>query len=517
MFDQGNMGRRGFLKGAVALGLGVSGAAMMPRNAFAEEPKKGGNLRLGLSGGGPTDAIDPGSLINTVAMFISYTFANRLVEIAPNMMPEPELAESWEMDESATRWTINLRKGVLFHNGKEMTADDVIYSLQLHMGPDSKSAVRAQAAEISSLKKLSSHQIEISLFAGNVDFAYRLADRHFYIVPEGFSDWSKPISTGPYVLESYQSGVRAFGTRNKNYWRSDRAHVDSVEVIVLNDSAARMNAFVSGQVDAINWLEPKMLPMLGAGNFEIMRTPGDRHGLFAMHTQMKPFSDPNVRLALKHAIDREAILNTVYMGYGRIGNDQPIDSHHPFYNEALQQHSYDPDKAKHYLKQANIDSLEVDLSVSSVAFSGSEEAALVFQQNAKAAGIAVRVNRVPADGYWDGVWLKAPFAAGSWQSRPSANDRFAVCYQSTAAWNETHWNNPLFDKLLLEARTERDVVRRRAMYAEMQALVHQDGGAIIPVFHDYLDAVSTRVKGYVTNPYGDLCGQQIAELVWLES
>lgn len=512
-----HISRRNFLAGTAAVGLAAGSAGLWTGKARAETPKKGGNLRIGMAGGGPTDAIDPGSLINSVAAFISYQFSNRLVEIPPSMIPEPELAESWESDDTATRWSINLRRGVVFHNGKEMTADDVIYSFQLHLGDQSKSAIRQQAAQITEIKKLSPHQIEITLIAGNVDFPYLLADRHLYIVPEGFSDWSKPVSTGPYVMESYQAGVRSFATRNPNYWRSDRAHVDSVETIILNDNAARTNALVSGQVEVINWLEPKMLPMLGTGPFEVMRTPGDRHGLFAMHTQLAPFKDQNVRLALKHAIDREAILKTVYMGYGRIGNDQPIDPQHPFFNSELPQHTYDPEKVRHYLKKAGLDTLEVDLAVSSVAFSGGEEAALVFQQTAKAAGVTLNVKRVPADGYWDNIWLKAPFAAGSWQGRPSADARFTVCYLSTAAWNETHWNNPTFDKLLLEARTQTDVEKRKAMYWEMQTLVNQDGGTIIPVFHDYLDGVSSKVKGYVPNPYGDLCGQQLAELVWLES
>ncbi len=183
---------------------------------------------------------------------------------------------------------------------------------------------------------------------------------------------------------------------------------------------------------------------------------GNQHYTFAMSCNKEPFTDVNVRRALKYAVNREELVEKILFGYGSVGNDHPIGRGQRFYNSELAQTEYDPDKAKCYLKEAGLDSLSVDLSAADAAFAGAVDAAVLYQNSAKAAGIDVNVNRVPNDGYWSDVWMKKPFSAVYWGGRPVEDQMFTTAYATGAAWNDTFWSNDRFDELLVAARAELD-------------------------------------------------------------
>lgn len=337
-------------------------------------------------------------------------------------------------------------------------------------------------------------------------------------MPDGFTDWSKPVGTGPFVYESFDPGVRARFTRNESYWKPNTAWVDAVEVIVINDISARTNAMMSGQVHAINQLDFKTVDLLKRNpNLNIVQSAGGQHFTFLMDCTQGPYTDNNVRLAIKYAIDREQLLKTALRGYGQIGNDHPIPKTDPFFAADLPQRPYDPEKSKFYLKQAGLDSLKIELSSSDAAFSGAVDAAAIFRTSAAASGIDVSIKREPADGYWDNVWMKAPFAMAYWGGRPTADQMLTIAYSSTSSQNDTHWKNEEFDKKLTEARALLDQAKRKEIYAELQALVSNDGGAMIPMFGDYLDATSKKLKGVTTHPMFNFMGARLAEKVWLDA
>ncbi|RJF94753.1 ABC transporter substrate-binding protein [Oleomonas cavernae] len=513
-FGSTGFDRRTFLAGTALVGA-VSLLGLRP--ARADTPKAGGSLKIGMSGGATADSLDPRTYTDWVPTNIGYQLMNGLVEIDANNKATPELLESWEAKPGAIDWIFNVRKGVTFSNGKTLDADDIIYSINLHRG-DTTSAAKAVLEDIVDIKKLDANQILVSLKSGNADLPYLLSDYHLMVVPNGFADWAKPIGTAGYVLESFEPGVRAVTRKQGSYWKAGCGHVDGIETLVINDTAARTNALLSGQVDLINRLDARTVDLLAKKpGVQVVRSSAGQHACLVMNTTLAPYSNKHLRLALKYAIDRQKVIDTVLKGYGVIGNDHPIPRTSPYFNGDLPQHTYDPDKAKFHLKEAGVSDPKFQLAVAEAAFTGATDTGVIFQATAAKAGIALDVKREPSDGYWDNVWMKAPFCASYWGGRPTPDQMFSIAYKSDAKWNDTAWKSEAFDKLLIEARAELDEAKRKTMYGEMQRLVSDDGGALIPMFIDYLEAGTARVKGMGPHPMFDFMGQRIGEKVWIEA
>jgi peptide/nickel transport system substrate-binding protein len=494
----GRISRREFMRRAAALGVATAlpvGLSDVP--ALAAEPKRGGHFRVGASGGSSTDSMNPAFIDGAFMQFLNQgTVRGSLVEIDANYQPRPDLAESWDATPDLKIWTVKLRKGVEFHNGKTMKADDVITSINYHRGEKSKSGAKAILKPISDIRKDGDYTVVFELETGDADFPFLLNDYHLTIQPSESekNDYTDGIGTGPYILNKFEPGVRALTTRNPNDYRNDRGWFDSVEYLAINDSTARNAALQSGNVDAIDNVSSMTFDLLTrAPNVKGVEVKGNHHHTLPMLCDRAPFTDVNVRLALKYAIDREAWVKTILRGHGVIGNDIPLGAANRLLDTDIPQRRYDPDKSRFYVKKAGLDKLAVTLSVSNVPFANAVDAAQLYSSHAKTAGINVKVDREPEDGYWDTVWMKKPFCIVTWGGRPTADWMFSQVYAADAPWNESHWKNERFNKLLVEARSQRDEAKRRAMYDEMQRIMWQDDGTIIPVFANYLDATSKKV------------------------
>ncbi|HEX9447352.1 MAG TPA: ABC transporter substrate-binding protein [Dongiaceae bacterium] len=514
----GRLSRRDFFAGATALGLATAATSLLgTSSAKADTPKHGGTLRIGIGGGSTTDSLDPRTYADIGTITIGAQIFSSFVEFDEAHQVQPGLIESWEVKPGAKEWILHVRKGVTFHNGKSLDADDIIYSLNLHRG-SSKSAAVGQAKHITDIRKIDAHQIAITLSRGDAELINLLGDFHFKVVPNGFTDWAKPIGTGAYVFESFIPGVSARVARNNAFWRSDRGFVDAVEITFIADAAARTNALISGQVDIINRADKRSVDLLKqAPNVTLETGPTGWHAIFAARLDTAPFSNPNLRLALKHAIDREQALNTLFNGYGSIGNDHPIPKSDPFFNHELPQTAFDLDKAKFYAKKANLGTTALSLSASEAAYEGAVNAAELYQASLAKAGIQIDLHREPTDGFWSNVWLKRPFTGSYWQGRSTALQILSVAYRSDAPWNETAWRDDKFDKLLADTAAEVDTAKRKSYIWEAQRLLHENGGAVIPVFADELEAHGNQVKGYKVGGVDSLFNGRIAEFVWLES
>ncbi|MBV7378694.1 ABC transporter substrate-binding protein [Maritimibacter dapengensis] len=489
----GMLDRRGFLKTTAAGAV----AATLPLNMALAQPKKGGTMRFGIAHGSSTDTLDPATYENSFTTSLSHGLHTRLTEVAADGTIVPELAESWEASDDATEWRFKVRKGVQFHSGKDVTLDDVVASVNYHRGEASTSAAKPIVEPISDITTEGDDTVIFTLQGPNADFPFVLSDYHIVILPssDGTVDWRSGDGAGSYKLVEFNAGVSAIFERNENYFQDDRGFFDRIEMLSLVDQNARTTALVSGDVDAIDRLDLKTVGLLGRSNPEILvqSVPGNLHYTFAMDTRADPFSDNNVRLALKYAINREELVEKILFGYGTVGNDHPIGRGQRFFNDELEQTSYDPDKAKFHLKEAGLDNLSVKLSAADAAFSGAVDAAVLYQNAAAAAGIDIEVVREPNDGYWSDVWMKKPFSAVYWSGRVVEDQAFTTVYQTGASWNDTFWSNARFDELLIKARGELDEAKRREMYYEMQAILNQEGGPVIPMFANWVFAHSDKV------------------------
>jgi peptide/nickel transport system substrate-binding protein len=386
---------------------------------------------------------------------------------------------------------------VTFHNGKSFGADDVIASLNMHTEEGAKSAAKPIVAAITTMKKMNDHQIQFTLAAGNADFPFLLSDYHILMYPAGMIDEAiaKGIGTGLYKVVSFDPGVRCVLTRVDSHYKDGRAGwFDEIECIAINDASARMNALMTGQVDAVNRVDFKTEPLLRANpNIEIFEVTGNMHYTFPMLTNQAPFDDINVRKALKYGLDRQEMVDKILQGHGMVGNDHPIGPANQYLATDIPQLEFDGDKAKFYMKEAGLTELSVDLSASDAAFNGAVDASQLYQASAKNAGININVVQEPADGYWSNVWLKKGWCACYWSGRATEDWMFSTAYESGVPWNDTHWENARFQELLLTARAELDSNKRREQYTEMQMLLSQEGGTIIPMFANTVDAASTKL------------------------
>lgn len=518
LFVKGKINRRTFITQLAAFGLT---AAAMPSlgvsTARAATPKKGGRLRLGLTGGATSDSLDTATLSSTMPVNINFQLRNNLVEVDHKGNAIPELAESWEASPDATQWTFKIRKGVEFHNGKTLTAEDVVYSINHHRGEKSKSAAKSIVAPIKNIKTDGKYSITFTLVGGDADFPYIVSDYHLSIVPAGTKDFDKGIGTGGYQLIQHEPGVRAFTKRNPNYWKEGRAHFDEIETLHIADVNARTNALKTGQIDVLDRCELKTVHLLARSRgVNIVRTVSPLHYSMPMRTDIPPFDNPDVRLALKLIIDRKQMLKTILRGYGTIGNDQPIGSTYPFHatESDFPQRTYDPDRARELMKKAGMSNHTFKLNAADAAFAGAVDAALLVKESAAKAGINIDVVRKPNDGYWSNVWMKEPWCMCYWAGRVTPDPMFTTAYSETSNWNDSFWKNERFNKLLLDARSELDNQKRRAMYVEMQKLIHMDSGVIVPMFADIVEAVSDKLQHDSFAGNLELDGQRLTERWW---
>ncbi|MDW4499831.1 ABC transporter substrate-binding protein [Sulfitobacter sp. D35] len=516
---KGLMTRREFVGRAAALGVTAAAAnAMLATGARAQDPVKGGTLKLGMAGGESTSSLDPALAASEVPIMNLRNFGDTLVNVNKDGTIDNRLAEEIEASADATTWNFKIRQGVEFHNGKTLTAEDVMRTMERHSNEDSQSGALGIMRGIKEMK-VDGDVFSVTLDGPNADLPYLMADYHLVIQPDGgFDNPAAGVGTGPYTVEVDDPGIRHTYKKFANHWDETTGHVDEIEVIVLNDATARTAALQSGQVDIINRVEPKIAELLGrAPNLEVVSTAGAGHYVFIMHVDTAPFDNNDLRMALKYAINREELVDKILRGYGSVGNDFPINAAYPLFDESIPQRPFDLEKAAEHYKASGHDGSPIILRTADGAFPGAVDAAALFQQTAQAAGIPLEIKREPNDGYWSEVWNAQPFCASYWGGRPVQDQMYTTAYLSTADWNDTRFNNPEFDKLLVEARGELDAEKRKEMYTKMAYMVRDEGGLILPMFNNFIEATSDRVGGYTGSPIGETMHGFAATRCWINA
>ncbi len=487
--------RRRILAAGAALGVTTALSPSLWSPARAEAARKGGHLRLGADGGSTTDTFIPLQALGAdhATLSILSTF-DTLTEMDHEGRPQPSLAESWESKPDGT-WVFTLRKGVEFHDGKPLTAEDVVWSLKQHTSEDSKFAEGKQIiGNLEELKADGDLRVVMKQREVNFDLPTHLSAFGLIIGQAGNDDWDAGIGTGPYVKEVFEPGQRYLGRKFANFYRDDQGHFEEVEILNVTDPGARVTGLLSHSLDAIGSPDISVARRLAqAPGFSLVEVAGTQHFTTDMRCDTDPFTDNNLRLAVKYGIKRKEIVDKVLGGYGSIGNDLPISRNQQFFNADLPQREYDPDKAKHYLKQAGMEQANLVFSTSDGAFDGAVDTGVLMKESMAPIGIDVEVDRRPADGYWTDVWLKAPWCAVYWNGRPTVDWMLSSTYTSDSPWNSTYFKNETFDKLLVEARREADQDKRQEMYYEAQRLLYEEGGAVVLAFANILIGKSDKM------------------------
>lgn len=498
---QGSVGAV-LLGGLAACGGGGSSTGTAASPTAAGTPVRGGNFRLGVTGGGAKDIFDGQNATTKpdqarlVSCFETLLVYDRDYRIVPE-----GLAEEVTQD-SPTQYTIRLRPGIEFHDGKTLSADDVLYSFRRMLDKDNGLIAYAALSSIDPqrMRKMDANTVRLTLNTPDATIPDALAAFSTGIVPEGYesfqADASTQIGTGAYKLRSFTPGQRSESVRNDNYWRTGEPYFDQVTIIDFQDATAQVNALLSGQIDAMTDLPAAQVSIAQANpNLGVLNSEVGGWLPLCMAVDMEPFNDPRVRKAMRLIVDRQGMVDQVLSGLGRVANDlyAPFD---PDFASELPQRTRDIEGARALLREAGKENLVVDL-FTTPGSAGMVETATVFAAQAKDAGVTVNVQNLP--NYYGDRYLKLPFSIDFWGTRNYLS-QVAQGSVSTAPFNETHWPpkegvGSNFEELYSQAVSATDPAGRSRIKKEMQRQEYEEGGYIIPFFGNLVDAYSTKVKG----------------------
>jgi peptide/nickel transport system substrate-binding protein len=496
---------RGALAGGVLLGAGGVLAACgsedvdVPTRDFGASSLKnvrnGGSLRIGVQGGGANDSIDahiPATIPDISRVFQLYEpLADRDIKSDFELV----LAESIEPEQGAKAWTIRLKPGITFHNGKPVTADDVLFSLGRIIDPKDPKTGAASIGyiDLDRSRKLDKRTVRLQLKFANVGFPDDLGQYFNSIVPTDY-DPKNPVGTGPFMFDSFTPGQRSVFKKFPDYWRDGLPRVDEVTIIDFPEDTPRVNALLSGQVDAITNLPSGQIAQVKSNDqFKVLISETGGWQPFTMRVDQAPFKDAKVRQAMRLLVDREQMISQVLSGQGRVANDlySPYD---PAYNDDLPQRHQDLDQAKSLLRQAGQSDLRVEL-VTSPVFQGIVEAAQVIAEQAKGAGVTINVRKVDTGTFYGDNYLSWTFAQDFWATRTYLS-QVAQGSLPDSPYNETHWKDPEFLDLIGQARAELDDAKRTELLKAAQKIEWERGGLIVWSFSNQIDAYNTTVGGF---------------------
>ncbi len=517
----GRVSRRSFMNYSMAAGVTASAATGLWGTAAKAEPKRGGTFRIAQHDGNSGDSHDPGLYESNAEILLAHTFRAFLTQINTDGTLGGDVATEWSATPDASEWTFKLNPEATFHSGGKVTAEDVVASMNFHRGEKSTSAAKALLGSVTDIVADDEHTVTFKMDAGNADLPWLMTDYHLVILPrneDGTANWQSGDGCGPYVLDSWDPGVNASLTRFED-WHGEGAYFDAIQVTFINDPNARQTALVTGDADATSLLENKTMGLLERQpDVTVINIPSAQAITMPMFCDQAPFDNVDVRKALKLSMKRDAIVEKIAFGAATVGNDFHHSPAMPYWPDDIEQTAYDPDQAKALLKKAGAEGLSVSFSTADSITSGGVDLAILYAEHAKAAGININVVREPNDGYYSDVWLKKPWCMVAWGARPTPDVMYSLAYKDDAAWNESHWQNEEFNKLLLQAKAELDDTLRAEMYRDMAVLAKDDGGTIIPFFPNFVYGIRKNVG--TTGEYAaswHMDGYRAASRWWFES
>jgi peptide/nickel transport system substrate-binding protein len=517
------MGRREFFQksaaaGSLLLAPGLlaacsTGTTTSTTSGASTTIKRGGKLRVGFVGGGDLETLDPQSALNDVDFGRGLNLYDRITHFMPDMSVENLLAESFEPNSTGTAWQLKLKSGVTFHNGKPLTANDALYSFQRIVTKKLTGASRLTSIDWKNAKVTGKLTVLLPMLQPWIDLPAMFAEVYDSILPEGTTNFKHPIGTGPFKFVEWHQGQQSLFVKNPDYFISGKPYVSELTCVSIPDNSSRLQALQSGQIDAMAQIDFAQAKSLAhSSSIKLVVAHADYNVPIYMRMDRKPFTDNRVREAMRLLANRPQLVADCFFNYGTIANDL-FGKGVPYYNSALPQRVYDPEKAKSLLKQAGYPGgLSLTLYTSTVA-PGMLESATAYAQQAKAGGVTIKLVQTPPSTYYGSqYYLKVPFGQSNWQG--TIPIMWSSSFTKTAPFNETAWNNPAWDKAFFQAEATQDPVKRKQIFDDLQAQLYDNGGYISWGDNFTVDATASNLQGMVPNEWYLLGGCDFKS-VWL--
>lgn len=498
--------RRAVLGGALGIGaLSVLSACAGGSNPEAvpkfdlSTPVKGGQLTVGFVGGGASDTMDAQIATNVSDIARAVNMFDALLDFDDEYTLQPALATEATPNAEATVWTIKLREGISFCDGRPVRVEDVIASFMRIVDPDDPKSGAAGMAHLDEMTKVDESTVEFHLGTPDAGFDNLLGSYTNVIVPEDF-DPENPVGTGPFMVEDFVAAQSTTLVPNPHYWGDEGPYLDRVVLLNFNDNDALLNALLSNQVDAVATIPAALIEVLDSDpRLKILDSETGMYLPFTMRVDQEPFDDVRVRQAMRLAAHRPGMINQTLSGKGLVGNDL-FAVFDDFYADSIPQRQQDIAEAKRLLAEAgHPDGIDVELVTAPIQ-AGAVEAAQVFAQQAKEAGIRVAIKQMDLTAFW-GDYMSYTFSQSFWYTRNFLEQAVSSSLPDSP-FNECHFDDPEFNDLIARARAEVDDERRRELTEQAQQILWERGGFIIWGFANQIDAHQSYVGGLKPNRTG---------------
>jgi len=475
----------------------------------AGKPVRGGTLMVGMISGGSGETVNPGLALTNTDILRTYQLYDFLFLIGDDLKTlVPSLAVSAEPNQTATTWTLRLRSGVTWHDGKPFTADDVVYTIKYWQnGAHNYGSPNVTGlVDFKNVRKRDNLTVEVPLLVPVAQFPSILTNFPQPVIQNGSTAKSlatKAIGTGPFKLVSFQPGSQSVMAANKEYWRHGGPYVDKLVVdSSFSDEDARLNALLGGQISVMPAVPPVIAKAQGAsGQVVLLDAKSTQVIPFIMRVDKGPFADVRVRQAFRLMADRPALVESVFAGLGTVGND--LSGGLTQYFDASLQREQDIEQAKSLLKAAGRGGMTIGLPTAP-ASPGLVAAATLFAQQAKAAGVTINVQQGSATTYYEpsGGYGSRPFGQTQYVPLPSLTLAYRANFIPGAPFNDTHWGQQgggaAAIRLIQQAIATTDESRAQELWNEVQKQQFDQGGNIIWGWQDNTDLVGKNVRGVKT-------------------
>lgn len=500
--------RRQVLKGALGTGAATllggallnacGGTAGQDGSSTTRAPVRGGTLTVGSLGGGSGESIDAYYGPNPIDFLRQGALYDKTLVFSRDMQSlENELAEEVSFNDALDTFTVRLRDGVEFHHGKTLGADDLEFTLR-RLGSDESSASEVfKSIDPNGFRKLDDRTLEFKLAGGGNYLMYELlASYRGGIVPVDY-DPANPVGTGAFKFVSWTPGEQSVMTRNENYWRTD-VLIDELVIQSFDDATALFNAFQSGQLDVLSGPSATQAKTLESNpDVSVYRGLVSSWSPIVMNTQAPPFDDVRVRTAMRLIANRQQLIDQALGGEGEVMNDIPLH-YDPFGYPDVPQREQDIDEAKSLLRSAGQEDLQVELVVANL-LDFTVPAAQVYAEQARAAGVDVRVTVLDSGEFYGDAFGQRPFTTDYWAAQTYLMQAASFLLPD-AFYNETQYNDPEWIQVVTEAMRTPDADARGELLLRAQEIDYERGGYINWGAQEGIEAMVSNVAGYGDEP-----------------